>query len=43
VVAIHPFAATDTAFGFCCDDFLITPSGANRLHKTPQEVLVIPC
>ena len=43
VVAIHPFAATDTAFGFCCDDFLITDKGCERLHKTPQEILIIGC
>jgi Xaa-Pro aminopeptidase len=43
VVAIHPFAATDTAFGFCCDNFLITERGAERLHRTPQQVITIPC
>ena len=43
VTAIHPFAATETAFGFCCDDFLITERGAERLHRTPQEIFVIAC
>ncbi|MDP2267953.1 MAG: aminopeptidase P family protein, partial [Deltaproteobacteria bacterium] len=43
VLAIHPFAATDSAFAFCCDDFLVTDKGAERLHKTPQEILLIGC
>jgi Xaa-Pro aminopeptidase len=42
-VALHPTAMTDTAFAWCCDNFLITAQGAVRLHKTPQEIFVINC
>jgi Xaa-Pro aminopeptidase len=43
VLAIHPAATTATAYAMCCDDYLITANGAERLHKTPQQVGVISC
>jgi Xaa-Pro aminopeptidase len=43
VVSIHPVAASPTAFAFCCDDFLVTRRGGERLHQTPQQVFVIAC
>jgi len=43
VVALHPIAFTDSAYGFCCDDFLITGRGSERMLKTPQEVFVTVC
>jgi Xaa-Pro aminopeptidase len=43
VVALHPLASNQKAFALCCDDYLITASGAERLHKTPQRVFVIGC
>jgi len=42
-VALHPTAMTDTAFAWCCDNFLITEQGAVRMHRTPQEIVVINC
>lgn len=41
-IAVHPRLSTDTAFTFCCDNFLTTESGSIRLHKAPQELFVIP-
>ena len=43
VVALHPLASNEKAFALCCDDYLVTERGAERLHKTPQEVFVINC
>lgn len=43
VISIHPVAASPTAFAFCCDDFLVTGRGGERLHQTPQRVFVIAC
>ena len=43
VVALHPLASNQKAFALCCDDYLVTHGGAERLHKTPQEVFVINC
>jgi len=41
VVALHPILANDKAFAFCCDDYLITENGAERLSKTPQEIIIL--
>ena len=41
-IAVHPRLSTETAFTFCCDNFLTTETGPVRLHKAPQELLVIP-
>ncbi|TWH56911.1 Xaa-Pro aminopeptidase [Desulfitobacterium sp. LBE] len=41
VVALHPILANDKAFACCCDDFLITENGAERLQKTPQELIIL--
>ncbi|HEY8529909.1 MAG TPA: Xaa-Pro peptidase family protein [Paenibacillaceae bacterium] len=40
-VAVHPLAANDKAYAFCCDNYLITADGAERVQKTPQDVFVI--
>jgi len=40
-VTIHPITLTKDAYAFCCDNFLVTDSGAVRLHKTPREVFVV--
>jgi Xaa-Pro aminopeptidase len=42
-VALHPTAASATAYAWCCDNFLITEQGGVRLHKTPREIFVINC
>lgn len=41
LIALHPIAANDQAYAFCCDNFLIQENGAELLHKTPQKVFVI--
>ena len=43
VVALHPLASNDKAFALCCDDYLVTDKGAERIHKTPQEIIVVNC
>jgi Xaa-Pro aminopeptidase len=42
-ITIHPMTtnADKSAYGFCCDNFIITKSGAVRIHKTPREVFVV--
>jgi Xaa-Pro aminopeptidase len=42
-ITIHPMTtnADHSAYGFCCDNFIITKSGAVRIHKTPREVFVV--
>lgn len=42
-IAVHPIAFNDKAYAFCCDNYLIKEDGAERLHKTPQEIFVIDC
>lgn len=41
LVAIHPIASNDKAYAFCCDNYLINESGAELLHKTSQEIMVL--
>lgn len=41
VLAIHPLLVTNTAWAFPCDDFLVTETGCELMHKTPREVLVV--
>jgi len=40
-ITVHPIAATDKAYGFCCDNYIVGESGAVPIHRTPQEVLVV--
>jgi Xaa-Pro aminopeptidase len=42
-LAIHPMAmnADESAYGFCCDNFIVGDSGAYRIHKTPREVFIV--
>ncbi|MDR0435135.1 MAG: M24 family metallopeptidase [Gracilibacteraceae bacterium] len=44
-LAVHPIALTPDfkTYAFCCDDYLLTENGAELLHKTPQEIITIPC
>ena len=42
-LAIHPTAFSDTTYGYCCDNYLVTETETVRLHKTPQEILVVDC
>ena len=41
-IAIHPRLSTDTAFTFCCDNYLTTEAEAIRLHQAPQELFLVP-
>jgi Xaa-Pro aminopeptidase len=41
-VGIDRVVGGDSAFGMCCDNFLIGPaSGAERIHKYPKELIMV--
>ena len=40
-IAVHPTYATAKAFGFCCDNYLVTPEGGKRLETFPQEIIIV--
>lgn len=40
-VALHPVATCEQAHAFCCDNFIITKDGAERIQKTEQTVFVL--
>jgi Xaa-Pro aminopeptidase len=40
-MAVHPMTSTEEAYAFCCDNYIVTNSGAVRIHKTPREVFVV--
>jgi Xaa-Pro aminopeptidase len=42
-IAIHPMTmnSTRSAFAFCSDNYIVTDSGAMRIHRTPREVFVV--
>jgi len=40
-MAVHPMTFTKEAYAFCCDNYIVTDSGAVRIHKTPREVFVV--
>ena len=40
-IAVHPRTVSKEAYAFCCDNYIVTDSGAVRIHKTPREVFVI--
>jgi Xaa-Pro aminopeptidase len=40
-IVVHPFAVTDKAYAFCCDNYIVGETKATPIHKTPSEVLVI--
>ena len=42
-IAIHPMTmnAERNAYGFCCDNFIVSESGTYRIHKTPREIFVV--
>ncbi|MDR1604110.1 MAG: M24 family metallopeptidase [Gracilibacteraceae bacterium] len=43
VLAVHPIVYTQEAYAFACDNFLVTETGCERMHTSPQEVFVIDC
>lgn len=40
-IAVHPMAITERVYANCCDNYIITEQGAERIHKTPLEVFVV--
>ena len=42
-ITIHPMTinADGSAYVFCCDNFIITKSGAVKIHTTPREIFVV--
>lgn len=41
VIAVHPRIVTDTAYTYCCDNYLITEDEALRIHTTPLNLFVL--
>jgi Xaa-Pro aminopeptidase len=41
--AIHPTLVKNGAYAFCCDNFLVTANGPERLHSLPQDIFVVDC
>ena len=41
MMAIHPFNVNQSAYAFCCDNFVVTEKGAVRMHKTPRKVFTV--
>lgn len=41
LVAVHPAAVNQDVFSFCCDNYLVTATGAELLTLTPQKVFVL--
>lgn len=40
-IAIHPIVMNSNNYAFCCDNYIINEDGAELLHKTPQEIIII--
>jgi len=42
-ITIHPMTISpdSSAYAFCCDNFIITKTGAVRIHRTPREIFVV--
>jgi Xaa-Pro aminopeptidase len=40
-IAVHPMAINEKAFANCCDNYIITERGAERIHTTPLEVFSV--
>jgi Xaa-Pro aminopeptidase len=40
-IAVHPMTRTKEAYAFCCDNYIVTDSGAVRIHQTPREVFIV--
>ena len=41
VYAVHPHLNNELASGYCCDDYLVTKDGCVRMHKHPQELVLV--
>lgn len=42
-LAVHPICFNDEAYAFSCDNFVVTKQGGVKVHKTPQEIIVLDC
>ncbi|HHV64342.1 MAG TPA: aminopeptidase P family protein [Peptococcaceae bacterium] len=40
-IAIHPTIMDENNYAFCCDNYRIRKDGAELLHKSPQEIIVL--
>ncbi|MDF2115022.1 M24 family metallopeptidase [Roseiarcaceae bacterium H3SJ34-1] len=38
VLAVHPTYVTSTTYSWACDNYLVTESGVERLHKFPERI-----
>jgi len=38
VLAVHPTYVTSTTYSWACDNFLVTETGVERLHKFPEKI-----
>jgi Xaa-Pro aminopeptidase len=43
LIVCHPGFATKTATGGICDNYLVTKTGVEPLHKTPQTMIEVDC
>jgi Xaa-Pro aminopeptidase len=41
VIAIHPTLINEKAYAYCCDNYYISEKGAERMHKAPQEIIIL--
>lgn len=39
-ITVHPFVLSEKGYGFACDNYLVTETGVDRMHRTPLEVFV---
>jgi Xaa-Pro aminopeptidase len=35
-IGVHPIYVRNGVFGYACDDYIVGPDGASRIHTTPQ-------
>jgi Xaa-Pro aminopeptidase len=42
-IAIHPTLAKGGGYAFCCDNFLSSETGGNRLHTFKQKIIPVDC
>jgi Xaa-Pro aminopeptidase len=40
-IAVHPQAVKPPTWSIVCDNFLVGPDGAQKLHHYPQEIIVV--
>ena len=40
-IAVHPRIVTKIAHAYCCDNYLVTANGSQRIHETPLALFVV--